>query len=100
MSIFIFFVFEGVYADRQAKRDMNINTSTLPRITTTDGATVGLVNQPVVHWLQGDNGPGATPGGWVRLFGRNLGWPEAVKGFTTKLLLRGPKKQMNVDQLQ
>jgi hypothetical protein len=35
-------------------------------------ATV-LINRPDVWWLQGDAGPGATSGGWLRMFGKCLG---------------------------
>lgn len=40
-----------------------------------DGArsTPVLLNRPDVWWLQGDAGPGASPGGWLRLFGKCLG---------------------------
>ena len=38
-----------------------------------DGAsTAGMLNRPVIWWTQGDNGPEASPGGWVRAFGKNL----------------------------
>lgn len=40
-----------------------------------DGATSAtvLLNAPQVWWLQGDAGHPATPGGWVRVFGKCLG---------------------------
>ena len=59
------------------------------RITTSAGTTSGFLNSPIVHWLQGDLGPDASPGGWVRLFGRDLGSLGA--GLAPKLLLRGPR---------
>ncbi|MBI2300208.1 MAG: hypothetical protein HYU66_14895 [Armatimonadetes bacterium] len=59
------------------------------RLTAGGGSTVGLLNRPVVWWLQGDRGTTASPGGWLRLFGRNLGWPRDA-GLTTTLLLTGP----------
>jgi len=31
------------------------------------------LNRPDVWWMQGDAGPGATPGGWLRIFGKCLG---------------------------
>ena len=33
-----------------------------------------LVNAPDPWWLQGDGGEGATPGGWLRVFGKSLGF--------------------------
>lgn len=42
------------------------------RITTDAGTCRGLLNRPQVWWVQGDNGTTASPGGSIRLFGRNL----------------------------
>ena len=63
------------------------------RITTSSGTISGFANRPVVHWVQGDLGMDASPGGWVRLFGRNLGppGPSKVPGLAPTLLLRGPR---------
>ena len=36
------------------------------------GAVPGMLNRPEVDWLQGDQGHAATPGGWLRAFGRCL----------------------------
>ena len=41
-------------------------------ITTHTGKFVWVLNLPQPWWLQGDNGQRATPGGWVRVFGRCL----------------------------
>jgi hypothetical protein len=30
------------------------------------------LNAPTVDWMQGDLGPAASPGGWLRIFGRNV----------------------------
>jgi len=61
------------------------------RVVTGDAFAVGWLNRPAVWWAQGDLGPGASPGGWVRLLGKNLGWKdEALRGRTT-ILLRGPQ---------
>ncbi|HEY3322407.1 MAG TPA: hypothetical protein VGP72_18235 [Planctomycetota bacterium] len=40
-----------------------------------DGAASSPVflNRPDVWWFQGDAGPSATPGGWLRIFGKCLG---------------------------
>jgi hypothetical protein len=63
------------------------------RISTPAGTVSGFVNRPIVHWLQGDLGPDASPGGSVRLFGRNLetyGPPHSLV-LPPRLLLRGPR---------
>ena len=36
-----------------------------------------LLNRPDVWWMQGDAGPSATPGGWLRIFGKCLGTDAA-----------------------
>jgi hypothetical protein len=56
-----------------------------------NGTAGGLLNAPVAWWLQGDLGTRASPGGRLRLFGRNLGWAAGVKGFVTTVMLSGPK---------
>ena len=38
------------------------------------------VNAPELWWAQGDRGETATPGGWVRVFGRGLTLPKASSG--------------------
>lgn len=43
------------------------------RITGPDGAVTGLLNRSAVWWVQGDAGLEATPGGWLRIMGKNLG---------------------------
>jgi len=43
-----------------------------------------LVNAPEAWWLQGDEGQRATPGGWLRAFGKCLGMAPAAQ-----LVLRG-----------
>jgi hypothetical protein len=58
------------------------------RITGPDGTVTGLLNRPAVWWAQGDLGTTASPGGRLRLFGKNLvraGEPA------TRVLLRGPE---------
>ncbi len=44
------------------------------RVTARGESVSGLLNQPALWWAQGDRGPAATPGGWLRLFGKNLAW--------------------------
>jgi len=58
------------------------------RLSGPAGAVVGLLNRPAVWWVQGDAGTTARPGGWLRLFGKNL-----VREGTaaTRVLLRGPR---------
>ena len=41
------------------------------RITSPVGTAVGLLNRPDVWWAQGGVGTAASPGGWVRVFGKN-----------------------------
>ena len=59
------------------------------RITAAGGTVTGLLNRPQAWWVQGDGGPTATPGGWVRWFGKNLG--NAGAGLAPSLRLRGEK---------
>jgi len=35
-------------------------------------SSTGVLNQPVVWWWNGDGGGFATPGGWLRVFGKSL----------------------------
>ena len=46
-----------------------------------DGAfsEVGKLNTPQIWWIQGDQVESATPGGWIRLFGLNLGLKKGAK---------------------
>jgi hypothetical protein len=45
------------------------------------------LNQPAIWWAQGDAGTVASPGGWLRLFGKNL----SIDGKrNATVLLRGP----------
>jgi len=60
------------------------------RVTARGGSVVRVLNRPQVWWAQGDRGPAASPGGWVRVFGKNLRLsPEAAR--TTTLWLEGPR---------
>jgi hypothetical protein len=43
-----------------------------------------LLNRPDLWWAQGDNGVTASPGGWIRVFGRCL----SFEGTSSKLVLR------------
>ncbi|MBM3957130.1 MAG: hypothetical protein FJ313_03670, partial [Gemmatimonadetes bacterium] len=60
-------------------------------------SNVSLANAPDPWWLQGDEGQSATPGGWVRVFGKCLSLdPQA-----TRLLLRdgaGTDTPLNLTQ--
>lgn len=44
------------------------------RVTLADpsGTATAAVNIPTVYWVQGDGGDAAAPGGWLRVFGRNI----------------------------
>ncbi len=64
------------------------------RVTTSSGRASGLLNEPVVNWLQGDLGQEASPGGRVRLFGRDLGRAGPIVKIPIhlpRLMLRGPR---------
>ncbi|SMF51084.1 Right handed beta helix region [Xaviernesmea oryzae] len=37
-----------------------------------DATSSFQLNAPDIYWVQGDRGPAATPGGWLRLSGRNM----------------------------
>lgn len=56
------------------------------RIAAPDGAAVGLLNRPAVWWAQGDLGLAASPGGWLRVFGKNLD-----SGGKPLVTLQGPR---------
>lgn len=61
------------------------------RVATGGGSAVRVLNRPQVWWAQGDGGQTASPGGWVRAFGKNLGW-DAKDGFDrTVVRLEGPR---------
>jgi hypothetical protein len=53
------------------------------------GSAAGLLNRPQVWWSQGDLGTNASPGGWIRIFGKNLGWPSQLAGGITRVRLEG-----------
>ncbi|MEN6549094.1 MAG: hypothetical protein ABFE07_23865, partial [Armatimonadia bacterium] len=59
------------------------------RITAADGAVTGLLNRPAVWWVQGDVGLEATPGGWLRIMGKNLG---SKGGPERTVMLQGPRE--------
>lgn len=62
------------------------------RLTTGEGEVLGALNVPAVWWVQGDLGAAASPGGWLRLFGKNLGWAsDGGKEPATTVLLAGRK---------
>ncbi len=42
-------------------------------LKTADATTNFFLNKPQVYWAQGDQGDMATPAGWIRVFGRNVG---------------------------
>jgi len=60
------------------------------QITVGNSSTIGLLNRPDVWWAQGDLGTNGSPGGWIRAFGRNLGWTNPVSAFRTVIRLEGP----------
>lgn len=62
------------------------------RVKGADGVTKPVrLNAPTVYWLQGDAGTPATPGGWVRLFGRCL----QLKGGRPRLVLQAASGRLS-----
>ena len=59
------------------------------RITGPAGAAAGRLNRPTIWWAQGNLGLKATPGGWVRLFGKNLKAGNGDVGAKTTVVLQG-----------
>ncbi len=56
------------------------------RITGQSNPIVVLLNVPQVWWAQGNLGVDASPGGWIRLFGKNLGvTPKEMTTATARL---------------
>jgi hypothetical protein len=43
------------------------------------------LNRPTIYWCQGDTGSGASPGGWLRIFGRCLSLGEGAEVILTPL---------------
>lgn len=62
------------------------------RIRGAQGQVTGYVNRPAVWWCQGDLGTSASPGAWLRVFGKNLGWDGKDSPTKTTVLLQGPHK--------
>lgn len=64
----------------------------LLQITTDQGTTVHRLNRPQTWWAQGDLGMKASPGGWIRAFGKNLA-PAKASAETLCAIARlsGPK---------
>ena len=49
------------------------------RVTGPEGSVTQLLNGPALWWAQGDLGLAASPGGKLRLFGKNLRWKDGSK---------------------
>ncbi|MEI6500005.1 MAG: glycosyl hydrolase family 28-related protein, partial [Armatimonadota bacterium] len=60
------------------------------RVSAGGVSTQGMLNRPVVWWVLGDGGTFATPGGSVRVLGKNLTRPGQERG-NAALLLKGPR---------
>jgi len=58
--------------------------------TARGGSATILLNRPEAWWCQGDAGTTARPGGWVRVFGRCLGWPNGARAKAATIYLKGP----------
>ncbi len=61
------------------------------RLKTATGSLSGVLNRPRLWWLLGDAGTRATPGGSVRLFGKNLLVAGASTEKKTTVELQGPR---------
>ena len=65
-----------------------------------DGAFSDLqkLNAPKVWWIQGDQVESATPGGWIRLFGLNLGLKKGAKLILRNEGISVPLRLIAVDE--
>ena len=65
-----------------------------------DGAFSDLqkLNAPKVWWIQGNQVESATPGGWIRLFGLNLGLKKGAKLILRNEGISVPLRQIAVDE--
>ena len=65
-----------------------------------DGAFSELqkLNAPKVWWIQGDQVESATPGGWIRLFGLNLGLKKGAKLILRNEGISVPLRLIAVDE--
>ena len=61
------------------------------RVRTREGTVSGLLNHPQLWWILGDKGTSATPGGSIRLFGKNFVVQGASSGAKAAVRLRGPR---------
>ena len=61
------------------------------RVTTPAGVAVRVLNRPQVWWAQGDGGTTATPGGWVRAFGKNFALADKEVKPLAEVRLDGPR---------
>ena len=59
---------------------------------------VKKLNAPQVWWVQGNEVQAATPGGWIRLFGLNLGLPAGAKLILKSGATSIPLKLISVDE--
>jgi hypothetical protein len=65
-----------------------------------DGAfsEVRKLNTPQIWWIQGDQVESATPGGWIRLFGLNLGLKKGAKLILRNEGISVPLRLIAVDE--
>ncbi len=65
-----------------------------------DGAFSDLqkLNAPKIWWIQGDQVESATPGGWIRLFGLNLGLKKGAKLILRNEGISVPLRLIAVDE--
>ena len=74
----------GVYAWRAESRTSGSLVNGQAARSTTGNSRKAFLNRPHLWWVQGDDGTTASPGGWLRAFGKCL----AFEGSTPKVILR------------
>ncbi|MFS8038140.1 glycosyl hydrolase family 28-related protein [Xanthobacter sp. AM11] len=65
------------------------------RLASADGSVKFLLNAPTIYWVHGDQGQTASPGGWLRIMGRNI-----VRSGQAYLSLVDPTRHTEVARLK
>lgn len=61
------------------------------------GKVSRLLNAPIVYWVQGEGGKKVLPGGWLRVFGRNIQAPGQISTIELKNENTGVTSQINAE---
>jgi hypothetical protein len=85
---------QSVKFEIPAKWDQGIFEAT---IETEGGKVSRLLNAPVVYWVQGEGGTKVLPGGWFRVFGRNIQAPEKISTIELKNEKTGKTTQVKAE---